>query len=77
MLISTRIRGLVKDATEIQVLLLTNSEAIEMLCNMAELDTTGGVPAEVMPLIRLSGNLPLCLGIVAGKLECITFLTLM
>jgi hypothetical protein len=64
-----RIRGLVKDASEVQVNLLTNSEAIEMLCKMAGLGTTGVVPTAVMPVIRLCGNLPLCLGIVAGTLR--------
>lgn len=64
-----RIRGLVKDATEVQVQLLTTSEAIEMLCSMAQLDTADNVPAQVMPVVRLCGCLPLCLGIVAGMIR--------
>jgi hypothetical protein len=66
MLISTRIRGLVAGAREIQVQLLSNQEAVSMLCAMAELDAAT-VPSSVMSIIRLCGNLPLCLGIVAGK----------
>lgn len=55
MLISTRIRGLIKSAKEVQISLLTNSEAIQMLTLMAELDTNETIPSEVMPIVQLCG----------------------
>jgi hypothetical protein len=57
---------LVAGAREIQIQLLSNQEAVSMLCAMAELDAAT-VPSSVMSIIRLCGNLPLCLGIVTGK----------
>lgn len=69
MLISTRIRGLICDATEVEVQLLTNREAVEMLSEQSYLDRNKNVPAEVFLIVRCCGNLPLCVCVVAGMIR--------
>jgi hypothetical protein len=67
--ISTRIRGLVAGAREVQVALLTTEEAVDMLCMMSELDASDVIASDIMPVIRLCGNLPLCLSVAAGMIR--------
>ena len=55
----TRIRGLVKGAKEVQVSLLTSTEAVDMLCLLAELSASEKLPSEIMQITRVCGNLPL------------------
>lgn len=67
-LISTRIRGLVRGAKEVQVELLTNESAVEMLCAMADL-SADNLPPQFLSLIRLCGNLPLSISLCGGMLR--------
>ena len=69
MLISTRIRGLVADAVEVQVELLTNQEAVEMLCEQSQLDRDDTIPVEVFSIVQFCGNLPLCICVAAGMIR--------
>lgn len=66
---STRIRGLVTGASEVQLALLNPDEAIKMLCAMADVPIETGVPPEIVPIINLCGRLPLTIGIVAGLIR--------
>ena len=50
---STRLRGLVDRANEVALSLLSSSEAIQMLCGMADISIDAGVPAEVVPIVNL------------------------
>ena len=56
LLVSTRLRGLVQGANEIQLGLLSSQEAVEMLCKMASLQIESGIPPEVLPIVNLCGR---------------------
>jgi hypothetical protein len=51
--VSTRVRGLVDGAREVQLSLLSSLESIEMLCSMADIPVDTGVPAEVVPIVKV------------------------
>jgi hypothetical protein len=38
-----------------------------MITAMAELDASDIVANEIIPIVKLCGNLPLCIGVVAGR----------
>ena len=40
-------------ANEVALSLLSSSEAIQMLCGMADISIDAGVPAEVVPIVNL------------------------
>jgi hypothetical protein len=53
LLVSTRIRNLIGDATEVQLALLSSTEAIAMLCSMSGISMTSDVPAEVVEIVQV------------------------
>jgi hypothetical protein len=65
LLVSTRISGLLKSSIEIQLALMTNVEAIDLLAHGAGLDS-GELPAAMLEVVGLCGRLPLCLNIASG-----------
>ena len=66
LLITTRIKGLLPEAAEVELALLGLQESVELLAGVAELDVTS-IPPECLEIAQLCGRLPLCLSIV-GKM---------
>ena len=68
-LVTTRIRGLVKGAAEVELALLSEEEALAMLLQAGDVKLAKGaaVPAAAREAIELCGRLPLCLS-VAGAM---------
>jgi hypothetical protein len=66
LLVTTRIKGMLQDATEVELELLGLQESVELLSGVAELDD-GQSPPALLEIAQLCGRLPLCLSIV-GKL---------
>jgi hypothetical protein len=56
---------LLKSSIEIQLALMTNEEAIDLLAHAAHLDF-GELGAAVLEVVGLCGRLPLCLNIASG-----------
>ena len=70
LLISTRIRGLVSGATEVQLSLLSPRESVEMLIYMSGvLADNAEASAELIKISDLCCRLPLTIGIAAGMLK--------
>jgi hypothetical protein len=65
LLISTRISGLLRSSIELQLALMTNEEAIDLLAHGAGLDTEE-LPAAMLEVVGLCGRLPLCLNIASA-----------
>jgi hypothetical protein len=66
---STRIRGLVPGAIEVQVSLLSLQQSIEMLIRMSGVSVdTGSASAELMQISTLCARLPLTISIAAGAI---------
>ena len=66
LLVTTRIKGILQEATEVELALLGLQESVELLAGVAEIDTAQ-IPPACLAIAQLCGRLPLCLGIV-GKL---------
>jgi hypothetical protein len=49
--------------------LLSNEEAVVMLCGQSYMDTNDAIPPEVFSIVRMCGNLPLCVCVVAGMVR--------
>jgi hypothetical protein len=61
-----QIKGILEEATEVELELLGLQESVELLSGVAELDD-GQIPPALLEIAQLCGRLPLCLSIV-GKL---------
>ena len=66
LLLSTRIRGLVPGAAEVQLTLLSPQESVEMLMLMSGLSYAADSSAELLQISFLCGRLPLTIGVAAG-----------
>ena len=66
LLVTTRIKGIIQEATEVELELLGLQESVELLAGVAEIDASI-LPPECLEIAQLCGRLPLCLSIV-GKM---------
>ena len=67
LLVTTRIRGILRQGTEVELELLGLQESVELLAGCAEL--TEEIPPECLEIARLCGRLPLCLNIVGNLIR--------
>jgi hypothetical protein len=67
-LITTRIKGLLQDAAEVELELLGLQEPVELLAGVACLDDAEISPA-CLEIAQLCGRLPLCLSIVGNLIR--------
>ena len=65
LLVTTRIKGIILEATEVALQLLGLRESVELLAGVAELDCAT-IPPSCLEIAQLCGRLPLCLAII-GK----------
>ena len=61
--VTTRIKGMLQEATEVQLELLGLQESVELLAGVAEIDAAS-IPPVCLEIAQLCGRLPLCLAIV-------------
>ena len=69
LLVTTRIKGILQEATEVELALLGLQESVELLAGVAEIDTAQ-IPPACLAIAQLCGRLPLCLGIVGKLVRC-------
>jgi hypothetical protein len=66
LLITTRLKGILQEATEVELELLGLQESVELLAGVAEISDSE-IPPVALQIAQLCGRLPLCLAIV-GKM---------
>jgi hypothetical protein len=68
LLATTRIKGVMEKAAEVELELLGLQEAVEMLAAVAQLDAADVSPV-CLEIARLCGRLPLCINIVGNLIR--------
>jgi hypothetical protein len=68
LLVTTRIKTLLRGSTEIELALLGLQESVELLAGIAELQNES-IPPECLQIAQLCGRLPLCLAIVGRLIQ--------
>lgn len=69
LLVTTRIKGILQEATEVEHALLGLQESVGLLAGVAEIDTAQTPPA-CLAIAQLCGRLPLYPGIVGKLVRC-------
>ena len=68
LLVTTRIKGVMQKAAEVELELLGLQEAVEMLAAVAQLDAADVSPV-CLEIAQLCGRLPLCINIVGNLIH--------
>ena len=68
LLVTTRIKGVMQKAAEVELELLGLQEAVEMLAAVAQLDAADVSPV-CLEIAQLCGRLPLCINIVGNLIR--------
>ena len=68
LLVTTRIKGVMEKAAEVELELLGLQEAVEMLAAVAQLDAADVSPV-CLEIAQLCGRLPLCINIVGNLIR--------